>query len=200
MKKALQVGRLSPHVALCLKMYICEDPSYFMNFSTGWCLWVLLPAFFFFFSHQPCLRRPFLYCKMKTANWTGKKQTRHSWVFIWPLSYASATLGSEAFMTCSTAMHKWESRSRHFDFRIEQLLWMYVHLFFRVYDVSDPVVLNKGIWLSSKFWVCGCVLQACALIINLAICESEGGYYMLSVLPTAIKLHRVICTRCATQL
>lgn len=129
MKKALQVGRLSPHVALCLKMYICEDPSYFMNFSTGWCLWVLLPAFFFFFSHQPCLRRPFLYCKMKTANWTGKKQTRHSWVFIWPLSYASATLGSEAFMTCSTAMHKWESRSRHFDFRIEQLLWMYVHLF-----------------------------------------------------------------------
>lgn len=72
--------------------------------------------------------------------------------------------------------------------------------FFRIYDVNDPVVLNKGIRLSSKFWVCGCVLQACALVINLAICESEGGYYMLSVLPTAIKLHRVICSHCATQL
>lgn len=77
---------------------------------------------------------------------------------------------------------------------------MYACPALRVYCVNDPIVLNKDIWLSSKFQLCGCVLQACALIINLAICESEGGYYMLSVLPTAVKPYRVICSRWATQL
>lgn len=124
-------------------------------------------------------------------NWNKRTQ---------PPSYVCATLGSEAFTTWSPAKHKWESRSCHFDFNTWATPIAVCPPFFRIYDLHDPVVLNKGIWLSSKFRVCGCVPQACALIINLAICESEGGYYMLSVLPTAIKLYRVICSHCATQL
>lgn len=97
---------------------------------------------------------------------------------------------------------QWNARSRHFDCKTKQLLRTDCMSAFLGYMMSMTLLCWTRASDSQANFECvgGCVLQASALVINLAICESEGGYYVLSVLPTAIKLYRVICSHCATQL